>query len=95
MRLDLHLADLSGINGIGILIITALVVAAATIFPKHFEKIKGADKIGTMLMQVFFAAIGASANIMVVIKVGPILFLFAGIDFIDSFNFYSCCWKNI
>ena len=87
------LADLSGINGIGILIITALVVAAATIFPKQFEKIKGADKIGTMLMQVFFAAIGASANIMVVIKVGPILFLFAGLILLTHLIFIMAAGK--
>ncbi len=87
------LADLSGINGIGILIITALVVAAATIFPKRFEKIKGADKIGTMLMQVFFAAIGASANIMVVIKVGPILFLFAGMILLTHLIFILAAGK--
>ncbi len=87
------LADLSGINGIGILIITAIVVAAATIFPKQLGKIKGADKIGTMLMQVFFAAIGASANIMVVIKVGPILFLFAGMILLTHLIFILTAGK--
>ncbi|MFC2084475.1 DUF819 family protein [Bacteroidota bacterium] len=30
-------------------------------------------------MQVFFAAIGASANILIVLKYGSILFLFAGL----------------
>ena len=30
-------------------------------------------------MQIFFAVIGASANVMAVIKVGPILFVFAAI----------------
>jgi uncharacterized membrane protein len=73
------LADLTGIKGTGILIITALVVITATIFPKQMSEIKGADQIGTLLMQVFFAAIGASANIMVVLKYGPVLFAFAAL----------------
>lgn len=73
------LQDLTGIKGSGILIITALVVAFATIAPKQMSAINGADKIGVLLMQVFFAVIGASANIGIVIKVGPVLFLFAAL----------------
>ncbi len=71
--------ELIGIRGSAILIITLLVVVIATVFPKQMNEIKGADQIGTLLMQVFFAAIGASANIFVVMKVGPILFVFAGL----------------
>lgn len=73
------LADLIAIKGTGILIITAIIVFIATLFPKQLSSIKGADKIGTLLMQVFFAAIGASANVIVVLKFGPILFLFAAL----------------
>jgi uncharacterized membrane protein len=73
------LADVIAIKGIGILVITALIVIIATVFPKQVGTIQGADKIGTLLMQVFFAAIGASANILVVLKVGPILFVFAAL----------------
>lgn len=73
------LQEILGIRGSAILIITAAVVFLATIFPKSVGSIKGGDKIGTLLMQVFFAAIGASANIAVVLKVGPVLFLFAGL----------------
>ena len=73
------ISDLININGSGILIITAIIVLIATLFPKQIGSINGADKIGTFLMQIFFAAIGASANIPVVISVGPILFVFAAI----------------
>jgi len=73
------LADLTGIKGTGILFITALVVVLATAFPKQMGAISGADQIGTFLMQVFFATIGASANIFVVLKFGPVLFAFAGL----------------
>jgi uncharacterized membrane protein len=73
------LSEQIAIKGTGILIITAIIVIIATVFPKQLGSIKGADKIGTLLMQVFFAAIGASANVIVVLKFGPILFLFAAI----------------
>ncbi|MEJ2495864.1 MAG: DUF819 family protein, partial [Ignavibacteriaceae bacterium] len=76
--LGFWIADLTEIGGIGILIITAIIVAIATIFPKQMKKIEGSEIIGTFLMQIFFAAIGASANIFVVLEYGPILFLFAG-----------------
>lgn len=73
------LQDMTGIAGSGILIITAIVVILATAFPQKIGRIDGADKVGTFLMQIFFAAIGASANIGVVLSVGPILFIFAAI----------------
>ncbi len=73
------LSDLTGIRGSGILIITALMVFLATLFPKFFGAIPGADQLGVLLMQIFFAAIGASANIFVVLKVGAVLFVFAAL----------------
>jgi uncharacterized membrane protein len=73
------LQDLTGIAGSGILFVTAMVVALATALPKHMGRIAKADRIGTFLMQIFFATIGASANILIVMKVGPILFAFAGL----------------
>ena len=66
-----------GWQGGGILVLTALVVVAATLFPRHIGRLGGAEEMGTLLMQVFFAAIGASANIGVVLRVGPILMVFA------------------
>ena len=73
------LSDLVNIQGSGILIITAIVVVMATVFPSLVGTIEGADQIGALLMQVFFVVIGASANLYVVLKVGPILFFFAAV----------------
>ena len=73
------LSDFAGIRGGGILIITAVIVSLATLFPGQMGNIAGADKIGILFMQVFFATIGASANILVVLKVGAVLFLFAAL----------------
>ncbi len=77
--ISFYLQDLIGIKGSAILIITLLIITLASIFPKKMNEIKGADQIGSFLMQIFFAAIGASANIIIVMKVGPVLFLFAGL----------------
>ncbi len=73
------LADLTRIGGSSILIITAIIVTIATLFPNKMQLISGSEIIGTYLMQVFFAAIGASANIFIVLEYGPILFVFAGL----------------
>ena len=73
------LAGLTGVQGTGILIVTVLVVSMATLAPGFLGGIAGADRIGGLLMQVFFATIGASANILIVMKVGPVLFLFAAL----------------
>ncbi len=66
-------------NGAGILIITAATVVLASVFPKKLAKLEGAEVVGAFLMQIVFAVIGASANILMVARVGPILFLFAGV----------------
>jgi uncharacterized membrane protein len=66
-----------GWQGGGILVLTAAVVIAATLLPHRIGRLGGAEEMGTLLMQVFFAAIGASANIGVVLRVGPILMVFA------------------
>lgn len=73
------LENVIGVKGTGILIITALVVILASAFPKSVGKINGADKVGFLLMQIFFAVIGASANVKIVLEVGPILFVFAAV----------------
>jgi uncharacterized membrane protein len=74
-----HLADALGVPSLAILILTALVVALATVMPGPLSRLVGARELGTLLMQVFFAAIGASANIGIVVRVGPSLLLFAAV----------------
>jgi len=71
--------SLTGWGKTGILWMTVLVVVAATLGQRWLARVRGADVIGTWLMQVFFATIGASANIAMVLRVGPGLFLFAAV----------------
>ena len=71
-----QLESILGLRGSGILVITALAVTLATVFPDPMGKITGAHEVGNLFMQIFFAAIGASANFAVVLREGPVLFVF-------------------
>jgi uncharacterized membrane protein len=73
------LASWFGWSSAGILLVTALTVGLATLRPGWMGEIAGASEVGVMLMQIFFAAIGASANIGIVLRVGPLLFVFAAV----------------
>lgn len=72
-------ADLIGYPQAAILIVTALAVFLATVFPGWLGNLQGGQEGGTLLMMVFFAALGASANIGIVIEKGAILFVFAAL----------------
>jgi uncharacterized membrane protein len=63
--------------GAGMLVITAIAVTAASLFPRWLGSLSGGEVLGTYLMHVFFVAVGASANIPQVLAVGPVLFLYA------------------
>ena len=73
------LAEFTGWKGGGILIVTALTVTMATAAPRLCARVQSSEVIGTFLMQIFFAVIGASANVAMVLKVGPVLFVFAAV----------------
>ena len=74
-----EIAVLFGFPKAGILVSTILVVGLATGFPQYLGQLTIAEQIGTLLMQIFFAVIGASANIWQVIQVSPILFVLAAL----------------
>ena len=69
---------LTGFAGSGILFLTAFTVVLATGLPS-VNRLGGAAEVGTLLMYVFFAVIGASAHIGTVLRVGPVLFVFAAL----------------
>ena len=69
----------TGWQGSAILTLTAVTVVLATALPGTLSRLEGSHEMGMLLMQIFFAAIGASAHVGTVLKVGPILFVFAGI----------------
>lgn len=58
------------------LIITTLTMILTTVFPKYFEKISGAEEVGSFLIYIFFVVIGVPASIPLIIKTAPLLFVF-------------------
>ncbi|XP_028801408.1 uncharacterized protein LOC114756632 [Neltuma alba] len=67
-----------GIPGGNLPVITAIVVILATAFPKPFAFLApSGEAMAVILMQVFFAVIGASGSIWSVINTAPSIFLFA------------------
>ncbi len=57
-------------------LITAFSVAAATLFPRAMEAIRGADELGTYMLYLFFFVIGLPANLVVVVGRVPLMFAF-------------------
>ena len=68
-----------GMAGLGILIVTIITVGLASAFPRQLKRLGHAEIFGFVLLQIFFAAIGASASISAVITVGPAILAFAAI----------------
>jgi len=66
-----------GWKGIAILVIAAIAVALAAALPHKMAALQGANEVGMLLMLVFFATIGAGANIGMAFRNKPILLLFA------------------
>ncbi len=69
----------AGVPGLGILLLTAAAVAFATLWPRAARRLAPAEGLGVLLMQLFFAAIGAGAHVGTVLEAGGRLFLFAGV----------------
>ena len=59
------------------LIMTTITMLCATLFPKVFNNAPGANEIGTFLIYIFFAVIGAPASIMSIITQAPLLLVYA------------------
>ena len=49
----------------------------ASFFPKQMSSVKGAQEIGTFLIYLFFAVIGAPASIPMIIRESPLLLVLA------------------
>lgn len=59
------------------LIMTTLTMICATAFPKAFNDAPGANEIGTFLIYIFFAVIGAPASIVSILTQAPVLLIYA------------------
>lgn len=71
------LAEFIGKPQFSILAITALTLLVATFLPKQVGKLSGHTEAGNVLMFIFLASVGASADIWELIDIAPIFFVFA------------------
>ncbi|CAK7338850.1 unnamed protein product [Dovyalis caffra] len=77
-KIGTYLARLCKIQGGTLPAVTAIVVFLATLFPAQFVYLAPAgDTLALVLMQVFFAVVGAGGSIWNVINTAPSIFLFA------------------
>ncbi|OVA03348.1 Protein of unknown function DUF819 [Macleaya cordata] len=73
-----YLTKLFGIQGGSLPIITAIVVTLATTFPTQFGYLAPAGEVmALVLIQVFFAVVGANGRVWNVINTAPSIFMFA------------------
>lgn len=64
-----------------LVITSVLTVLSATIFSNWFESLRSSGTaIGTLFLQMFFAASGAGGSIMLVLRQAPSLFLFSALQ---------------
>ncbi|KAG5614978.1 hypothetical protein H5410_014802 [Solanum commersonii] len=67
-----------GTQGCDLPAITAIVVLLATLFPTYYRSLANAgDAVAIVLMQIFFAVVGASGSIRNVMNTTPSIFVFA------------------
>jgi uncharacterized membrane protein len=73
------LASLAGYPQFAILIITAIALTIATAVPQQMSRLSGYREAGNVMMFIFLASIGASADVWELIDIAPILFGYATI----------------
>ena len=71
------LAASIGKEQFAILVTTALTLTVATLMPRQVQKLSGYNEAGNIMMFIFLASVGATADIWQLIEIGPVLFVFA------------------
>ncbi|MFB9861241.1 DUF819 domain-containing protein [Salinicoccus siamensis] len=88
---NIFLSALRAMIGDDYLMLTTLTLLLVSFIPKYFERINGAQEIGTFLIYIFFVVIGVPASIPLIIENAPLILLFAAIivfiNMIVSFSF--------
>ena len=71
------LAGLMAAPQYSIIVTTALTILLATLLPGQIRKLSGHSETGNVMMFIFLASVGATADIWELIAIGPVLFIFA------------------
>ncbi|MFC3419080.1 DUF819 domain-containing protein [Salinicoccus hispanicus] len=70
---------LRAVVGDDYLMLTTLTLLIVSLVPKYFERINGAQEIGTFLIYIFFVVIGVPASIPLILQNAPLILVFAAI----------------
>jgi uncharacterized membrane protein len=74
-----YLAEFAGTPQFAIFVTTALTLMIATFAPRQVEKLSGNSEAGTVLMFIFLACAGATADLWNLVDLGPVLLAFSAI----------------
>ena len=84
------------------LIICTITIVLVTLFPKFFQKLEGAEELGTYMIAMYFVTIGGAADLMQLLQVGPailasIVFITVGnLGFLFGFaKIFKWNWEDI
>ena len=81
VALSQWMAAALGLESYSLLFITVLMTALATLGRRYFAKLQGEDVIAMIFMYLFFAIIGAGADINAMLSAAPGLFIMVGVIF--------------
>ena len=73
------IAEWIGLPGYAVLFITLFAVILANCFPRRLKTLRGEFELGTLFMFVFFAVIGASTNVSILLEHSIALMGFAAV----------------
>ena len=84
------------------LIICTITIVLVTLFPKFFQKLEGAEELGTYMIAMYFVTIGGAADLKQLLQVGPailasIVFITVGnLGFLFGFaRIFKWNWEDI
>ncbi|MGX7167888.1 DUF819 family protein [Facklamia hominis] len=75
------------------LLITTFTILLASLCPKWMQSIHGSQELGTFLIYLFFAVIGAPASVPLILSESPLLLLFAAIMVFTNLLWTLLCGK--
>ena len=81
------IADALGISDYRLLVITVLVTAAATAGRRYLSRLSGEDMLAMIFMYLFFAIIGAGADVMEMLSAAPGMLVMVGCIFVSHLIF--------
>lgn len=88
---NIVVALIKGLLSSKYMLMTSFTMLLATVFPRFFGNLAGAQEIGTFMIHIFFTVIGVPASIYLIITQAPLLLVFCaiivGMNMLFSFGF--------